>query len=85
MRIFLYMGPGQDGLKYTLVLRDDLYGYTWLWSTSEANSECAIDAFSAWISAFGSVTWFVSDYVSHFKNKLVQNWTTFHESIFTMG
>ena len=38
---FLYMGTGIDGLKYVLVIRDDLSSYLCFIPTKTANSEAA--------------------------------------------
>ena len=40
---FLYMGRGVDGLKYTLVIRDDISSYLWLIPTWKADAETAAD------------------------------------------
>ena len=69
---FLYMGPGVDGKKYVLIIRDDLSGYIWLWPTEEANAEAAAEALCVWVGSFGSMKWLVSDQGSHFKNKLLK-------------
>lgn len=72
---FLYMGPGRDGNKYVLILRDDLSSFVWLWSAPACTAEVAADALSTWCGSFGSMTWLVSDQGSHFKNELVEHLT----------
>ena len=68
---YLYMGPGFDGKKYILILRDDLSTYVWLWATDACTSEHAADAIANWVGAFGSPKWLVTDQGSHFQNKLI--------------
>lgn len=36
---YLYMCIGTDGLKYLLVIQDDLSSYRWLCPTTTANAE----------------------------------------------
>ena len=72
---FLYMGPGQGDKKYTLIIRDDLSGYVWLWPSDVANAETAGEAFCQWIGVFGTFEWLVTDQGSHFKNSLIRGLT----------
>ncbi len=69
---FLYMGPGIEGKKYILIIRDDLSSYVWLWPTDSATSEAAADAITVWLGCFGSMEWLVTDQGSHFKNDLIR-------------
>lgn len=72
---YLYMGPGTNSMHYTLIIRDDLSSYVWLWATTSCTSEAAAEALSSWLSAFGSPEWLVSDQGSHFKNRLIAELT----------
>ena len=72
---FLYMGRSSSGKAYTLLIRDYLSGYVWLWPTEEANAACAAEALCVWLGAFGSMDWIVSDQGSHFKNMLIKSLT----------
>jgi len=67
---YLYMGARHDGLKYILLLKDDLSGYLWLWVSKEANSEATAAALAKWISQYGAMDWLVTDKGSHFKNQV---------------
>lgn len=63
---FLYMGEATESyMKYVLIIRDDLSGYIWLWRTTSATSDVAIDALSTEIGTFGSTAWLVTDQGSH--------------------
>ncbi len=46
---YLYMGPGCNGYKYVLVLRDDLSSYIWLCPTIAAESSSAAAEIARWI------------------------------------
>lgn len=72
---FLYMGDITEGLKYLLLLRDDLSSYTWLYPTTEATAASAAAALSMWVGSFGSMDWLVSDQGIHFKNELISELT----------
>jgi hypothetical protein len=65
---FLYMAPSQSGLKYLLLIKDDLSGYLWLVPSAAADAAATVDALTLWFSAFGVATTWVSDRGSHFKN-----------------
>jgi hypothetical protein len=69
---FLYMSPSQIGLKYLLLIKDDLSGYLWLVPSAAADSAATKDALNLWFSAFDVATTWVSDRDSNFKN-LVMN------------
>ena len=43
---FLFMGAGEDGLKYILIVRDDASGYEWLFPAEFANSEVEAETFA---------------------------------------
>lgn len=72
---FLYMGSSSSMMKYILVLRDDISGYTWLWPSIAANSETAAAALARWGSCFGSMKWLVTDQGSHFVNRVIKELT----------
>jgi len=72
---FLYMGQGQDGKKYVLILRDDLSSYIWLWPTEDTTAASAAEELCVWIGVFGAMVWLVSDQGSHFKNALINSLT----------
>jgi RNase H-like domain found in reverse transcriptase/Reverse transcriptase (RNA-dependent DNA polymerase)/Integrase zinc binding domain/Integrase core domain len=65
---FLYMGPSQSGVKYLLLIKDDLSGYLWLVPSAAADAAATVDALTLWFSAFGVATTWVSDRGTHFKN-----------------
>lgn len=67
---YLYMGIGYDGLKYLLVIRDDLSSYIWIRATDSCTGEFAALVLSQWVAAFGNWQWLVTDQGSHFMNKL---------------
>ena len=56
---FLYMGPGIDGKKYRLILRDDHSSHVRLWASTAATAEEAAIALIDWVGAFGSFDWFI--------------------------
>ena len=58
---FIYMGRNSSGKAYTLLIREDLSGYGWLWPTQEANAACAAETLCACSGAFGSMDGIVSD------------------------
>eukprot|EP00171_Calliarthron_tuberculosum_P001006 IDg1006t1 len=54
---YLYMGTSTCEMKYSLILRDDLSSYVWLWDAKSANSETAAAALARWIACFGTMNW----------------------------
>ena len=72
---FLFMGAGINDKKYTLMLKDDLSGFIWLWPAESASSEVASEALLQWITSYGSIEWLVTDQGSHFKNQLLRQLT----------
>ena len=72
---YLFMGASSTEQKYVLLIRDDLSGYVWLWSTTDAPSDAAAGALSMWIGVFGGFEWWVSDQGSHFKNRVMDELT----------
>jgi len=75
---FLYLGKGEGGLKYALVIEDDFSGYLWLVATASADAETAASALSRWIRTFTAMSVWVSDQASHFKNKVMRSLGTLH-------
>ena len=69
---FCYMGKGDKGNIYTLVLKDDFSSYVWLIPSKEATAEIVADSLISWFSSFGVVSNWVSDRGTHFKNELVK-------------
>ena len=70
---FCYMGKGDKGNIYTLILKDDFSSYVWLIPSKEASSEVVADSLILWFSSFGVVSDWVSDRGSHFKNELIKS------------
>lgn len=52
---FLYMGPGTDGKRYILIIREYLSTYSCLWLTDEATGEAAAEALWVLRRVFGSM------------------------------
>jgi len=69
---FCYMGNGEKGNRYVLILKDDFSGYIRLIPSKEATAEVTADSLIQWFSLFGVVTEWVSDRGTHFKNELVK-------------
>lgn len=49
---FLFMGQRTDGLKYVLVVRDDLSLYLWLCPAETAEAEVVVIELKIWIRVF---------------------------------
>lgn len=75
---FLYMGAGNNGLNYVLVLRDDLSSYLWLKYCASADAETAANEISRWIKVFTAMQYWVSDQASHFKNQTMSILASVH-------
>lgn len=73
---YLFMGPGTDGFKYVLVIRDDLSSYFWLFPCKAADSSTAAKEISRWIRVFTAMEHWVSDQCSHFKNQVLEKLAT---------
>ena len=71
IRIPMYKGPSQEGLKYILLLRDDFSSYVWCFAFESADAESAAGALKSWFAAFSSMPWLVTDQGSHFKNQIL--------------
>ena len=69
---YLYMGEGEDGYKYILILKDDFSNYIWLFLTRTCDTCSAVKALTAWNAAFGLAKIWISDQGSHFKNEVLQ-------------
>lgn len=76
---FLYLGPGIYGLKYILVIRDDLSSYLWLIPNEKADAEAAAEGIARWIRVFTIMMVWVSDQGSHFKNKVMKELPDLHD------
>ena len=76
---FLYMGHGIDGLKYILVIRDDISSYLWLIPTGKADAEAAADGLARWVRVFTVMIIWVSDQGSHFKNIVMKELADVHK------
>ena len=76
---FLYMGHGIDGLKYILVIRDDISSYLWLIPTGKADAEAAADGLTGWIRVFTIMIISVSDQGSRFKNRVMKEIADVHK------
>ena len=70
---FLYLGQSTEGLRYVLVIKDDLSSYVWLIPCASANSETAARELSRWIHTFTAMFFWVSDQGSHFKNQVMEH------------
>lgn len=75
---YLYMGQGSENLKYTLVIRDDLSGYTWLCPTTTADAATTATELARWIRVFTVMSIWISDQGSHFKNQIMQQLASPH-------
>jgi len=69
---FLEIGPGADGIKYILMMRDDFSSYCWLFPFSNANSDSTAMALLEWSSSFNVPRMLMSDQGTHFKNETVR-------------
>ena len=68
---FLYMGPGFDGFKYILVVKDDLSSYQWLIPARCGDADTAAAEIAEWIRTFTIMKMWVSDQRSHFKKNVM--------------
>lgn len=50
---FCFMGRGEYGEQYSLVVKNDLSNYVWLRAVEESDAETAADVLSDWFAAFG--------------------------------
>eukprot|EP00171_Calliarthron_tuberculosum_P005938 IDg5938t1 len=69
---FCYIIPGNDNIRYVLILKDDHSGYLWLVPTSKTDAETVSEALIKWFASFKTVQNWVSDRGSHFKNELMR-------------
>lgn len=69
---YIEMGPGRNGEKYILILRDDFSGYAWFFPFDAANAENSANAILEWSAAFTVPAGLMSDGGSHFKNETVR-------------
>ncbi len=88
---YLYMGQGQDGKLYTLVLKDDLSGYVWLRAAAAADADNAAREIASWIRTFSAMDHWVSDRVSHFRRgnrssgEIAPHSAHFHSGLLAVG
>lgn len=66
------MGPGNDGSKNILVLRDYHSAYTWLFAFDGAAGLYAAQAVIDWCAAFGVPKGLMYDGPTHFKNVTIE-------------
>ena len=71
---FIYMGKidADRPLEYVLMMKDDASSYAWFHPTESADALSATEGLIKWFCAFGVVKTWISDRVTHFKNKLVE-------------
>lgn len=58
---YQFMGEGIDGLKYVLLIRDDLSWFVWLCSTTSPTGEFAAEMLLKWVATFGTMVWLITD------------------------
>jgi hypothetical protein len=68
---FLYLEPGDHGMKYVLVLKHDTSKYVWIKPCRGADAITVYDCLMEWFAAFGICYTWVSDQGSHFKNQII--------------
>lgn len=66
------MGPGANGMKYLLVIKDDLSSFICLVPTKSATAEHAANAVAGWIRTFIAMNTWVSDQGTYFKNDVLK-------------
>lgn len=66
------MGSSSTGDKYILLLKDDHYGYCWLYHSPSTSSDQAAHALLDWCAAFSIPTTFMSDVLTNFKNETIR-------------
>ncbi len=69
---FSHMSNGDKNNTYVLVFKADFSGYVWNTPSKEATIEVVVETLISWLSAFGIVSYWVTDRGSHFKNELVK-------------
>ncbi|KAE9159712.1 hypothetical protein PF002_g32795 [Phytophthora fragariae] len=67
---FLSMAEGAGGLKYVLVLKDNMSGYVELVACVQATSDEVYQSLLDWFKRFGVVRQWVSDQGAHFRNQV---------------
>lgn len=66
------MGPGAGGLKYILLLKNDISSYIWLIPFVTKDAENVVSTLKIWIRKFSVMKDWVCDRVSHFKNTVME-------------
>ena len=69
---FLEIGPSATGMKYILMIRDDLSSYSWLILFAKENAKNASDGLFEWCTTFSTPKALMSDGGSHFRNDTVR-------------
>jgi Integrase zinc binding domain len=68
---YMFVGPGDNGNKYILLLKDDASGYVWLCPHVMADASSTVESLVHWFSVFTVCKTWCSDQGSHFKNQVV--------------
>lgn len=70
---YLYIGEGERGMVYILVLKDDYGGLLDLWVSAAATAEVVAEALLSWFGRNGVVPMLVSDQGPHFKCRVIDD------------
>ncbi|KAE9134746.1 hypothetical protein PF010_g2345 [Phytophthora fragariae] len=65
------MAEGAGGLKYVLLLKDNMSGYVELVACVQATSDEVYQSLLDWFKRFGVVRQWVSDQGAHFRNRVI--------------
>lgn len=68
---YLYIGDGEEGLKYILILTDYFSNYVWVRCTKTCGAETTVQDLLEWFATFALVPTWNSEQESHFKNELL--------------
>jgi transposase InsO family protein len=69
---WLSLPESGDGLKHVLVVKDDMSGFVRLFPSTTADAAATAAALMDWFTTTGTVTTWVSDGGSHFKNEVLE-------------
>lgn len=69
---YLELGPGDNGDKYVLMLRDYHSNYVWMFTFAGNMTENAAHTIIDWCSAFGIPIGLMSDGPTHFRNETIR-------------